>query len=475
MKSTRMIRLLESPDTPYSCNKRKAREEEAPMESQYKTSLTPPSWPTDLQADVAADRKLARAETAMAEIARREQILATQVKAHHSGVAQLAEERALLEAERIEHAKKVKLADDALARVREQLALEAEALEAKRRSQSEADAQREAALRADVEARTAQKPQGADGSGRAGNSAPDAGQLLSQLAMQAADFAALTETVTAMQRQLAEERTEHAATTKSTMDELCRREEALAQREAEADKRINAAMLQLDSDLQNLETVKAEFTAAKREHAEWQLKLEATEAEVAKREKELALDSAKLSEEKARLMAKRNAIAVVEDGHREREEELLRLEQDARQRAEDLARRQSVLATTEAQVRAAGQEALAAQESRGRLQAELDAGLAKLRSDTEAVALARQEQATISAALEQRSADLAKRDAALEHVAREADNVRQQADELSKERLALESKLASLGARETALEEKRVAFDECRRKFRETFSTFMDA
>src|SRR5687767_2140654 len=98
MKSSRMIRLLESPDTPYSCNKRKARPEDAPTTPQYKTSLTPPSWPTDLQSDVAADRKLARAETAMAEVARREQVLATQVKAHHSGVAQLAEERALLEA-----------------------------------------------------------------------------------------------------------------------------------------------------------------------------------------------------------------------------------------------------------------------------------------------------------------------------------------------------------------------------------------
>jgi hypothetical protein len=311
MKSSRMIRLLESPDTPYSCNKRKARPEEMPTVSQYKTSLTPPSWPSDLQSDVAADRKLARAEAALAEIAQREQVLATQVKAHQSSLAQLAEERALLEAERIEHAKKVKQGEDALARTREQLALESEALEARRKSQAEMEAERQAALKAEAEARAAQKP---------GRSVSDAGELLSQLATQAAEFAALTGTVTSLQHQLAEERTEHAAAAKSAMDELHGREEALAQREAEADKRIGAAMAQLDVDLQNLERVKVEFAAAKREHAEWQLKLEATEAEVTKREKEVALDAAKLTEEKARLTAKRNAIAVVEDGHREREE-----------------------------------------------------------------------------------------------------------------------------------------------------------
>ncbi len=216
-----------------------------------------------------------------------------------------------------------------------------------------------------------------------------------------------------------------------------------------------------------------EYAAAERERAEWQLKLEATELDVAKREKELALNSAKLNEEQARLISKGNAITAVEVGQREREAELLRLEQDLRQRASDLARHRSELTTTEEQVRAAGQEAVAAREAVDRLRGELDAGLEKLRSDNGAVALVRQEQSVLSAALEQRDTDLAKREAAVEHVTREVVEVRRQALELRNERAALDAKIAELESREKGLEEKRVVFDECRRKFRETFSSFM--
>ena len=65
-----------------------------------------------------------RAQAALDEVARREQVLANQVKAHRECIAQLAEERALLEAERNEHTKKVKLAEEVIARMREELTLD---------------------------------------------------------------------------------------------------------------------------------------------------------------------------------------------------------------------------------------------------------------------------------------------------------------------------------------------------------------
>ena len=462
------VRPLESPDQPYMSDKVTARARARELSlSEYKTSLTPPSWPAEATADATADRKLARAETALDEVARREQVLAMQVKAHRDCVAQLAEERALLDAERNEHAKKVKLAEDALARRREELSLESENLIQQHKS-LDAARQEAARIATEVVRRHAEKsPE------RVGHPAPDAGKLLPQLAKQAADFAALTETVTRVQQELVQARAEHDATVTTQMDDLRKRGAALAQRESEAEKRINTATLQLDADLQRLERAQMEFAAAERKHAEWQLKLEATELDVAKREKELALNSAKLNEEQARLIAKGNAITAVEVGQREREAELLRLEQDLRQRASDLARHRSELTTAEEQVRTAGQEAVAAREAIDRLRSELDAGLEKLRSDREAVALVRQEQSALSAALEQRSAELAKREAAVEHVTREVVEVRQQALELRNERAALDAKVAELESREKGLEEKRVAFDECRRKFRETFSSFM--
>src|SRR5688500_1675528 len=103
MKS-RIVRPLESPDEPYMCDKATARARARELSlAEYKTSLTPPSWPAEAAADTTADRRLVRTETALDEVARREQVLAMQVKAHRDCVAQLAEERALLEAERNEH------------------------------------------------------------------------------------------------------------------------------------------------------------------------------------------------------------------------------------------------------------------------------------------------------------------------------------------------------------------------------------
>src|SRR5829696_3791058 len=128
MKS-RTMPPIESSDTPYACSMRNASEDRALTPPQYKTSLTPPSWPTGLASDSAAEQKLARAELSLDDVARREQILLVQIKAHRHCTAELAEERALFEAEQANHAKKVKQAEEALIRMRAQLALESQTLE----------------------------------------------------------------------------------------------------------------------------------------------------------------------------------------------------------------------------------------------------------------------------------------------------------------------------------------------------------
>ena len=129
MKS-RTMPPLESPDTPYAASRRKAGEaNREPALSQYKTSLTPPNWPTESAPGSAVERKLARVEMVLEDVARREEILAVQVNAHRRSVAELAEERALLEAERTAHAEKVKLAEEAMIRMREELALEKQKVE----------------------------------------------------------------------------------------------------------------------------------------------------------------------------------------------------------------------------------------------------------------------------------------------------------------------------------------------------------
>jgi len=220
---------------------------------------------------------LARAEMASEDVARREQILADQVKAHRECVAELAEERALFEAERISHAKNVRLAEEALIRMREKLALGSQELEEKRKS-NEAD-QHETAGPG-----RPQDPQGAVESERVGNPPPDAGQFLSRLAKQAADFAALAETVTELQQQLSSERAQHEVTAGSRMKELHEREAALEQCESEANKRINAATLQINGDRENLARSQEELAVAKRELSELLLKLEQQSSELAKRE-----------------------------------------------------------------------------------------------------------------------------------------------------------------------------------------------
>ena len=127
------------------------------------------------------------------------------------------------------------------------------------------------------------------------------------------------------------------AAAKSRADELRQREEALAQRESESGKRIHEATLQLNADRERLTREQADVSALKKENTELQLKLEATEADLAQREKALAENSGKLYQEEARLASKRNAIAAVEEGQRQRETELARLEKEARERAADLA------------------------------------------------------------------------------------------------------------------------------------------
>lgn len=464
---------------PYaSASRRKAGEaNREPALSQYKTSLTPPNWPTELAPGSAVERKLARVEMVLEDVARREEILAVQVNAHRRGVAELAEERALWEAERTAHAEKVKLAEEALIRMREELALERQKVEDQAKSFQAAvePGDRHAAAdpkSAQIEtnrARPLQDRQGAEASERAENSAPAVGELLSRLAKQAGDFAALAGTVMELQRQLTEERTRH----EELGAELRKRDEALAQRESEAAQQFNAATLQLNADRENLARAQEAVAVTKKDLADLQQKLESTETDLAKREKAHALKIEKFREEETTLTSKRNAIATVEDGHRQREADLLRLERGVRERAAELARRESELATSEAEIRAAGQEAAAMQDAVDRLNAELDAGLAKLRGDSEAVALLREEQARISAALELRSEELAKREAAIEQVAKEAEDARQEALKLRNERLDVELKAVPLAARETALEEKRLAFDDCRRKFRERISGFM--
>lgn len=477
MKS-RTMPPIESPDTPYAAaSRRKAGEaNREPAIPPYKTSLTPPNWPTELAPGSAVERKLARVEMVLEDVARREEILAAQINAHRRSVAELAEERARWDAQRSAHAEKVKLAEETLIRMREELALERQKVEdqAKRTHAGvePGDGHEAADAKAAHEANSSHTPQdypGAQASERVENPAPEVGELLSRLAKQAGDFAVMAGTVMEMQRQLTGERTRH----EELGVELRQRDEALAQRESESAQQLNAATQQLNADRESLARAQEAFAVAKKDHAELQQKLEATEADLGRREKAHALKTEKLHEEEAALTSKRNAIASVEDGHRQREADLLRLERGVRERAVDLARREAELATSEAEIRAAGREAAAMQEAVDRLNAELDAGLAKLRSDSEAVALLREEQARISAALELRSEELAKREAAIEQVAKEAEDARQEALKLRNERLDVELKAVPLAARESALEEKRLAFDDCRRKFRERISGFM--
>jgi hypothetical protein len=279
---------IESPDMPYACHNRKASEEARELTvPQYKTALTPPSWPGEMAPDTAAERKLARAEDLLEEVDRREQMLATQIKAHQHCAAQLAEDRALLEAERVNHAKKVRLTEEALNRMREQLALESQTLDEKSRSHQTGADHKDDHI---AERAASQDPQGGEGLKRVVNPASDAAPLLSRLAKQAADFAALADTVTELQRLLAEERAEHEVMARSQMDELHKRQEALAQRESEMDKRINV----LNADRQSLARAQEEFATARRETAEWQLKRETIETDLAEREKALALNTEKL-------------------------------------------------------------------------------------------------------------------------------------------------------------------------------------
>jgi hypothetical protein len=297
---------IESPDMPYACHNRKASEEARELTvPQYKTALTPPSWPGGMAPDTAAERKLARAEDLLEEVDRREQILATQIKAHQHCAAQLAEERALLEAERVNDAKKVRLAEEALNRMREQLALESQTLDEKSRSHQTGANHKDEHIADGV----SRNPQGAEEVKRVINPASDAAPLLSRLAKQAADFAALADTVTELQRQLAEERAEHEVMARSRMDELHKRQEAMAQRESEMDKRIN----DLNADRQSLARAQEEFAAARRENAEWQLKRETIETDLAEREQALALNTEKLE---ARAMALKEEGLAFDDRQR---------------------------------------------------------------------------------------------------------------------------------------------------------------
>ena len=293
---------IESLDTSYTPNVR-AREEKEVTHSQFKISMTPPPWPAELSSDSAVERRLARAEMTLDDVARREQMLSAQVKAHRHCVAELAEERALLEAERRTHAQQVKQAEETLIRMREQLALESQKLEEKRK-RDEADQVETAG------SRSPQDPQGAVASGT--SPASGAGELFCRLAKQAADFAALTETVKEIQGQFSAERTRHEVTARSQMEQLRERESALAQRESEASKRISAATLQLHGDRETLVRAQEEFVVAKRELAESLLKLEQRSSELAKREATLERAGREADELRQQAVGLRNERLALE-------------------------------------------------------------------------------------------------------------------------------------------------------------------
>src|SRR5688500_16274966 len=83
-------------------------------------------------------------ERAMNDVARREQFLAVQLKAHRLCAAQLAEDRARFEAERA--AATARAAEDAAARMREELAAERQAFERKKMTEGAELERRQAEL-----------------------------------------------------------------------------------------------------------------------------------------------------------------------------------------------------------------------------------------------------------------------------------------------------------------------------------------
>jgi hypothetical protein len=86
-----------------------------PMDPSYQGSGTKPGFGNGSAPPYAADP-----ERALNDLARREQILAVQVKAHRFCIAQLEDERARFEAERATGA--ARATDEAKARAREELA-----------------------------------------------------------------------------------------------------------------------------------------------------------------------------------------------------------------------------------------------------------------------------------------------------------------------------------------------------------------
>src|SRR5688572_21626812 len=195
------------------------------------------------------------------ELARREQILAVQVKAHRFCISQLADERARFEAER--NAANARMAEAAVARAREELAQDRQALtnwktnESAALEQQHAELARRAAkleeVRLHLEAeqqRILSTPPPASTSTRAPMPGGDASPLLGELAKKAVDFAAMVDVVTDMQRELAEARSTHEAMNKRHVEALQQREDAVAEREKEVTERLTTAEAQLATERQ---------------------------------------------------------------------------------------------------------------------------------------------------------------------------------------------------------------------------------
>ena len=359
------------------------------------------------------------------ELARREQILAVQVKAHRFCISQLADDRARFEAER--DAATARMAEAAMARAREELAQERQALTQWKTNESAALEQQHAELvRRDAELqefrlhleaeqqRILSSPPPASTSTRAPMPGADAAPLLGELAKKAVDFAAMVDVVTDMQRQLAEARSTHEAMNKRHADALQQREDALTEREKDDAERFAAAEAQLAMERQQL--------------------LEA-------------------------------------------KQEVARMEQEYKERRTELVRRQAEVSSAEQENVAARQEAMSLLESAERTREELDAAAAKLKIENETLTRAKGAQLKAVNELEQRSRTLAEQEHALEdtrkQMAKEAEEVRLHAIELDQLRTQLEGQRAGLKVDESAFEQRVAAFDERQKKLRDSLSNLL--
>jgi hypothetical protein len=364
-------------------------------------------------------------EERLNELARREQILTVQVKAHRFCISQLADVRARFEADRA--AANARMADAAVARAREELAQERQAFTSWKTNESAALEQQHAEvarrnkeleeLQSHLEAeqqRILSSPSPASTSTRPPMPASDANPFLCELAKKAVDFAAMVDVVTDMQRQLAEARSTHEAMNKRHAEALQQREDALVEREKETTERSAMAEAQLATERQQL--------------------LEA-------------------------------------------KQEVARLEQEFKERRTELVRRQAEVSSAEQENVAARQEAMGLLETAARNREELDAAAARLKIENETLVRAKEAQQKAVNELDQRSRKLAEQEHALDdtrkQMAKEAEEVRLHAIELDQMRTQLEGQRAGLKVDEAAFEKRAAVFDERQQKLRDSLSSLL--